>query len=81
MRIRHLVTVLALTLGLSAASCASTRDGTKKCEDYKPLATCSLEFEYVCETTEDGCEQCSCVPRGGGRNGVGPERPYDAFAP
>ncbi|PKN55573.1 MAG: hypothetical protein CVU56_20740 [Deltaproteobacteria bacterium HGW-Deltaproteobacteria-14] len=81
MWIRQLITVLSLTVSLAAASCASTRDAAGKCEDYKPLAACSLDFQYVCETNEDGCEQCSCVPKGESRNGVGPERPYDPFAP
>ena len=44
------------------------------CKDYRPLGACSLDFEYVCETTEDGCEQCSCVPRRGVEDGrFGPQ--------
>ncbi len=52
---------LALSLTTLAGRCGTTSaDG--ECQEYKPLAMCSEEFEYVCETTDDGCEQCSCVP-------------------
>ncbi|TNF30921.1 MAG: hypothetical protein EP329_13100 [Deltaproteobacteria bacterium] len=77
MKIRHLIAA-ALAFGfLGAPTCASSASAEKKpCEDYKPLATCSLDFEYVCQTTEDGCEQCTCVPRQRDR-GAGPDGPYD----
>lgn len=77
MRIRQLCVVSILPLLLAGASCASTRNAAGECKEYKPLAACSLEFKYVCETTEDGCEQCGCVPRGGRGDGIGPARPND----
>lgn len=80
MKIRHLIAAALLFLSLGAPTCATTDGAEKKCEDYKPLAACSLEFEYVCQTTPEGCEECSCVPAED-RNGVGPERPYDPMHP
>jgi|GEM_PF-3225854 len=75
MKIRHLIAAACLFITLGAPTCASSSSAEKRtCEDYKPLAACSVDFEYVCQTTDDGCEQCSCVPRHGG-HGIGPERP------
>jgi len=70
------VWVVVVGLGLTAAGCSGAAQ-RGECKEYKPLGACSLDFEYVCETTEDGCEQCSCVPRRGleeGRFGTPYER-------
>jgi hypothetical protein len=31
------------------------------CRSYRPIGTCSTGFHEVCQTTGDGCRQCSCV--------------------
>lgn len=81
MMIRYLIAAALTFAFLGGPTCASSASADKeKCEDYKPLAACSVEFEYVCQTTEDGCEQCGCVPRRGD-HGIGPDRPYDPMRP
>jgi len=46
---------------LGTAGCASTqRNGV--CPPRAIVEMCSPGFELACETTEDGCEQCSCTP-------------------
>lgn len=32
------------------------------CKDYRPLDYCDDGYVYECETTDDGCRQCGCVP-------------------
>jgi hypothetical protein len=40
--------------------CGTQRaDGT--CKDYQPISCWNDEYVRVCETTDDGCEQCTCV--------------------
>ncbi|MCA9515417.1 MAG: hypothetical protein KC635_10770 [Myxococcales bacterium] len=74
-----LALILALALPLSAPACATSSAGERegKCTDYRPMPACSMEFQSVCHTTEDGCEECSCVPRRENRDGIGPQGPYD----
>lgn len=51
----------ALGLGGLGSGCGSSR-AAGTCPDKPIVEMCSMDFEYVCETREDGCEQCSCVP-------------------
>ena len=55
---KHLA--LALFIALVSACGSAPRGG--ECEDYKPIDTCQAGWRMECETTEDGCEQCTCVP-------------------
>lgn len=48
---------------LLAACGAQNKDGT--CKDYKPAMSCPAGFDYVCQTTDGGCQQCSCVQKEG----------------
>jgi len=72
---RRLILPALLTLVLGATACAGAH-AKGECQDYKPLGACSLEFDYVCQTTEDGCEQCACVLKRG-PGGAGPDSPFD----
>lgn len=52
---------LTLIIALSLAACgAQNKDGT--CKDYTPSMSCPTGHDYVCETSKDGCRQCTCVP-------------------
>jgi len=52
---------IAATLGLSMLGCGATR-GQGVCPDKSLVELCSPGFRSECETTDKGCEQCSCVP-------------------
>jgi hypothetical protein len=46
--------------GVLLQACATS---PKRCKSYEPvIPVCSPGFEYVCETTRDGCYICGCVP-------------------
>ncbi len=55
------LSIISVTFGLSSAACGSTRVAGQ-CPDKPILDMCSTGFYFECETTGDGCEQCSCVP-------------------
>ena len=56
---------------LLAACGVTTKEGT--CKDYVPAASCPADHSYECQTTKQGCKQCTCV-----RNKNHPEVPgYD----
>lgn len=55
------ITWLSLPFAVFATACGSSR-GSGTCPDKPVVEMCSPEFRYECETTRDGCEQCSCVP-------------------
>lgn len=53
--------LLALALlVLGSWGCGTTQAG--QCKDYTPIDMCSEGYRYECETTDEGCEQCGCVP-------------------
>jgi len=58
MYMRSLATFVSL-LGLGLGCGSSRAAGT--CPAKPIVEMCSTDFEYVCESREDGCEQCSCV--------------------
>ncbi len=63
MQMRSMAMWLAITvMSLFLAACLGPRTADGECRDYKPMDYCDDSAEYVCQTTEDGCEQCSCVP-------------------
>lgn len=56
--------VVAVSLGLFVA-CAGPYGSDGTCNDYEPIeGYCDDNAEYVCQTTEEGCRQCSCIPTG-----------------
>ena len=55
-----------LFIGVAAACIASgcaTTNADGSCRDYEPLDFCGTDSDYVCDTTDDGCRQCTCKPR------------------
>jgi hypothetical protein len=59
--------LLALAAALLLGGCYSTitlADGTV-CRKYEPQCGFLMEDRLVCETDEDGCETCTCVPKSG----------------
>lgn len=55
------LSIVCAAIGLASAACGSTR-GAGQCPDKPFLDMCTEGFQFECETTGDGCEQCSCVP-------------------
>lgn len=52
---------LLFALATLGSACGSSR-GSGTCPDKPVVEMCSPGFRSECETTRDGCEQCSCVP-------------------
>lgn len=59
-----LLSVALLALGVATAGLAGCGNRTHSgaCKDYQPLDNCDDGYVYECETTDDGCRQCGCVP-------------------
>ncbi len=53
---------IAIVLGASLVASCGVSTSSGQCKDYTPVALCSDGYHEECERTDDGCEQCSCVP-------------------
>ena len=53
---------LVLAVALLVGACASSPAVADGCTDYHPLDFCSPGFRFVCDTADDGCERCGCLP-------------------
>ena len=63
MQMRSMAMWLAITvMSLFLLACLGPRTMDGECRDYQPLEDyCDDSAEYVCQITEDGCKQCSCI--------------------
>ncbi|MBT3585490.1 MAG: hypothetical protein HN509_11335 [Halobacteriovoraceae bacterium] len=52
---------LLIFLPLLLSNCAQY-DGKKKCTHYSTPPSCMMSMRLECQTSEDGCRSCSCVP-------------------
>lgn len=54
--------LVVVSMVLAIGGCATGPENDQGCSDYEPLDFCDDDSEYVCQTTEGGCRQCTCLP-------------------